>query len=466
MPARKTLTGRIERQRNRVSQANRRRANVNTNVLPVVNANDNLIDVLSETFRVALNLVPRNFDSYNVGPMNLKCRFCDAKHFAFEVTAGDRNAFTMCCHKGKVFLAPLSQNSFFNDLYDGLKSIDPIVKAKSKNYFENIRSFNSSFAMVSSEASIDDRVLQGIYHFKIHNIFYHRNGPLTATYGRDPSYAQLYFYDVDTANTVRLRQQSNQSCDSNLMREISVELNQVNPFVRSFATMKEYSERVENANHELSMVITVNRHTDIRRFNDATATDVAVIFKSIDGEPPFERNMIAFPKTNGVVKSVSVLDSALDPLAYPLLFPNGDTGWHVRMIHNVARNSNARNSNSLQPRNNVTMLQYACYRIALRDDFSLLHHSKKLFLQWVVDMYVRIEGSRLHYLRNNQANLRTDLYRNLTDHFATNANVNVPIGRRIILPTTFVGSPRNMYQNYLDAMSIVAQFGSRLYLLR
>lgn len=34
------------------------------------------------------------------------------------------------------------------------------------------------------------------------------------------------------------------------------------------------------------------------------------------------------------------------------------------------------------------------------------------------------------------------------------------IGREIILPSSFNGSPRNMYQNYLDAMSIVQHFGN------
>ena len=33
------------------------------------------------------------------------------------------------------------------------------------------------------------------------------------------------------------------------------------------------------------------------------------------------------------------------------------------------------------------------------------------------------------------------------------------IGRRIILPSSFTGGPRQMYQLYQDAMSIVSHFG-------
>ena len=38
----------------------------------------------------------------------------------------------------------------------------------------------------------------------------------------------------------------------------------------------------------------------------------------------------------------------------------------------------------------VRMLQYAAYRLPIREDFSMLHHSQTLFLQWIVeDVYKR-----------------------------------------------------------------------------
>lgn len=107
------------------------------------------------------------------------------------------------------------------------------------------------------------------------------------------------------------------------------------------------------------------------------------------------------------------------------------------------------------------MCKYASYRLAIRDNyFSILHRSQKLFLQWIVDMYVRIEGTRLHFVRTNQSTLRAEVYNNLTDFFIQNVDGDDrSVGRKIILPSTFHGSPRHMYQNYLDAMSIVQHFG-------
>ena len=69
-------------------------------------------------------------------------------------------------------------------------------------------------------------------------------------------------------------------------------------------------------------------------------------------------------------------------------------------------------------------------------------------------MYVRVEGSRLHFIRQNQTSLRSEVYNNLTDYLELNMNA-----KNVILPSSFNGSPRNMFQNYLDAMSIVQHFG-------
>lgn len=52
--------------------------------------------------------------------------------------------------------------------------------------------------MISSEAQIAEIVLNGVNHSKIHDVFYHQAGALTPN-DRQPCYAHLYFYDVETA---------------------------------------------------------------------------------------------------------------------------------------------------------------------------------------------------------------------------------------------------------------------------
>lgn len=101
-----------------------------------------------------------------------------------------------------------------------------------------------------------------------------------------------------------------------------------------------------------------------------------------------------------------------------------------------------------------------CFRISVRVGPSLLHLSKKLFQQFLVDQYTRVESTRLDYLRKHQTELRTEQYKGLQD-FVTNhiQQENLRAGKIVILPSSFEGSPRNMVQRYQDAMAIVRKYG-------
>ena len=108
----------------------------------------------------------------------------------------------------------------------------------------------------------------------------------------------------------------------------------------------------------------------------------------------------------------------------------------------------------------VTMLQFACYRLAIRTAFSHIHQSKKLFQQYIVDLYVRVEGERLHYIREHQSELRVEQYAGLQDFVLNKARLdNMNVGRIVVLPSSFEGSPRNLIQRYQDAMAIVRVYG-------
>ena len=87
-----------------------------------------------------------------------------------------------------------------------------------------------------------------------------------------------------------------------------------------------------------------------------------------------------------------------------------------------------------------------------------LHRFGKLFQQYVVDMYAKIESLRLRWIRHNQAKLRSDLYSGVVDAMHLGDNDMSSVGRKVILPSSFKGSPRHMQQIYQDAMSIVRRF--------
>ncbi|CAG7824648.1 unnamed protein product, partial [Allacma fusca] len=84
----------------------------------------------------------------------------------------------------------------------------------------------------------------------------------------------------------------------------------------------------------------------------------------------------------------------------------------------------------------------------------------KLTQQIAVDAYAKAEANRLYWLRSHQKDLRVEMYTGLLDHMENRANSEgIKAGKAVILPSSFMGSPRNMQQLYQDAMAIVRKYG-------
>ncbi|XP_015116448.1 uncharacterized protein LOC107040743 [Diachasma alloeum] len=185
---------------------------------------------------------------------------------------------------------------------------------------------------------------------------------------------------------------------------------------------------------------------DRGRYNLQKINEVAAIFTTTaDGEIP-ESYVSIRVKATKELTYISTMDPNVEPWIYPLFYPNGTRGWHDKM---PLTNRPGR----------VTRNAYTKYRMADRDDNVILKDGR-LFQQWIVDSYVKVERDRLTFDRNNQEKLRSDTYQGLREHLQRRADeAHGRVGKMVILPSSFVGSPRNMMQHYQDAMAIVRKFG-------
>ena len=121
------------------------------------------------------------------------------------------------------------------------------------------------------------------------------------------------------------------------------------------------------------------------------------------------------------------------------------------MVHNPER--------ATLIRNHVTLPQYYNYKLSVIQFFSSLFYGKKLFQQYAVDAYVKIEGQRLAFIRNNQNKLRSEQHDVLHEHVSNLGNDhNVRPGRVVVLPSIYVGSPRALKENFEDAMAIIKKY--------
>jgi len=117
---------------------------------------------------------------------------------------------------------------------------------------------------------------------------------------------------------------------------------------------------------------------DRRRYNVQRTNEVAAVFSTTaDGEIP-ESYVIIRNKNTKTLQKVSIMDPNVEPWIYPLFYPYGTQGWH-------------RDLKKLNSERRITRGQYIKYRMAIRDDFNVFLFGRRLFQQWLIDNYVKME---------------------------------------------------------------------------
>ncbi|KAL6615116.1 hypothetical protein ACP70R_037386 [Stipagrostis hirtigluma subsp. patula] len=332
------------------------------------------------------------------------CYYCGAERFQYEPPG-------FCCRKGKIKV-------HIPEVPDELKRLFTSQVDNDAKYFrKHIRYFNSHFSFTSLGVTLDHRVSTaagtGIYTFRVHGGLYHRLDHLVPG-SQGPRHMQLYFYDTDD---------------------------------------------------------------------------------TLSHRAPYH--------------------GCYDPLAYPLFFPNGETGWnkfmpydqlpsetparattaelrdddeeqatcddHAGQIeeeHDLVENGEdndmqdgdflSRVVEAAQSARFVSPREYYCFKLQVRRGlFDILLFGGRLFQQWAVGMYIKIESMRLDWYSNpdNQKLIRAELYQGMVDVISDGETRASEVGKRIVLPRTFPGEDRDMQQRFLNAMALVQRFGKPDYFI-
>ncbi|XP_077217971.1 uncharacterized protein LOC143852471 [Tasmannia lanceolata] len=74
-------------------------------------------------------------------------------------------------------------------------------------------------------------------------------------------------------------------------------------------------------------------------------------------------------------------------------------------------------------------------------------------------MYVKVETGRLNYFYEHQSTIRADLFQGIVDSVVAGETHGYKIGKRTVLPTSFIGGPRDMRRRHLDSMALVQHYG-------
>ena len=245
------------------------------------------------------------------------------------------------------------------------------------------------------------------------------------------------------ANQAETRCRNRQGVKLQVIRDLQQMLHEKNSYIRSFKYAMENSPTTE-----YKLVIDADKKPAAEhagRFNEPQTSEVAIVVSNFESG---NRRDIVIKRKDSTLQRVCETHRSYDPLQYPLLFVNGEDGYHFGI---------------LQSGENTTkmvscMAFYAYFFMVRNNSFNHLHRGQNLFHQFAVDMFAKIESERLLYIRLHQRQLRADSYIHLRDGINNDVEGS-NIGQLCILPSSFTGSPRYMHERTQDAFTYVRLFG-------
>ena len=390
--------------------------------------------------------------------MNEICVDCGALMFPWEAKKKKKKedmvyTFSLCCSYGTIKL------NNFRDPPPQLSILYMDPGAQCRQFRENIRLYNGMVSMASRNitgAMTNFANTRGPNIFKMSGQMYH----LTPSHmfpkdEKQPKFSQIYVYDQNNETDNRLTHaQDKKKVNIDTLKIIQNELKKVNFFVQQFMSAAQVFEANPKKNLKLVFKAKGSKGAKKKHMNPEIS-DVVVI---APGEQTQPRDVVLYrhkdehPKQNETTR-INENHIMYDPTAYPLILPFGDYGFSIdREIFKT----NGRK---------VTAMEFYRYHLQVRDDsFNALHRACRLGQEYLCDQYSKIEASRLKFLRENQDQLRVDLYSGLQDALAkakadkSGKSEEAKIGQMIVLPSSYTGSPRWMYSHYLDALAIARKY--------
>ena len=83
-----------------------------------------------------------------------------------------------------------------------------------------------------------------------------------------------------------------------------------------------------------------------------------------------------------------------------------------------------------------------------------------LFQQYICDVWISTDQSRLRWVEQHQAQLRASLYSGLEDavgHGETDVELG-NLGHRVVLLSSYIGGPQYMNQHFQDAIAVACHY--------
>jgi hypothetical protein len=282
----------------------------------------------------------RASDRLDIGSMNVVCPHCAARFWPQEKIN--------CCFNGSLHVEePL--------IPDDLRSaiLSPAVR-------QHLRSYNMAMAM-ASVGHRKDGFPDGV--FVLSGRSYHRMGvSVVPAAGASHNFAQIYLLDTDDATNRRM-EIFNDRLNRRVLKQLHDLMLAYNPFVSQFkaAAASDAAELVWSSEDDI-MRMTMGAIV-------SSYGSRAIVLQKYDQRADVHR-----------LQYIDDGHSLYHTLAYPLLFPVGNTGWHHRLQRP--------DMSDRDKFHNVTLTDYGRYILMHRDPLSHLKQSGSLALECALHRYI------------------------------------------------------------------------------
>ncbi|VEN61445.1 unnamed protein product, partial [Callosobruchus maculatus] len=275
----------------------------------------------------------------DIGSMNIACPHC--KPFKFK-----NEAPGICCASGQIKLTPLIPPP------EPLHSLVSGNGRDSIHFLNTIQQYNC-FQMTSFGAT---KVVRDNFRptFKIQGQIYHRTGSLLPMPDSEYKFLQIYFMG-DSSRQVDQRCAHNNTVKRPIVEQLQIFFHQHNALVALFTTAL---DRMPSDNHKIVIradKTPVGQHT--RRFNAPTIDEVAIV---VVGDSSENRDIVLH-RRNDQLQRVSETHRSYDALQYPILFWQGEDGYHfsMKMINPIT---------GAETNKKVSSMNYYSYRLMVREN--------------------------------------------------------------------------------------------------
>ncbi|KAI7960258.1 hypothetical protein MJO29_005326 [Puccinia striiformis f. sp. tritici] len=350
--------------------------------------------------------------------------------------------YSTCCQQGAANI-PTDYNTSYPAIFRDLMLGTDKVSAE---FQRHIRSYNNALSFTSLGAKVDKSTQgqQGIFTFRISGNLFHNIRPVHPATIPGAGFSQIYVIGSNDEAEAEMRvNKSGVDLNQGLMFHLQAELNRINPFAKWYRTHQQILRH--NPAPKLVLKTIDSAKFNAKTYNKPTVEEIAMVIHDGQDDRIDPRDIVLHDKA-GEIRHMTDEHSAYLPLRYPVLFLAGQGGW----VKGLPPTSSRR-------RQKITQLEwYTSMLFSKRGRLNHLQWARTLFQEFVVDIYICVERGRLDYFCKNQGKIKSQIYKGVREAVRNAAD---PKGLKVILPSSFIGSPRHMIQMYQDSMAIADHYG-------